>query len=1006
MSETHRDRVRAGRKSSGGWNSPGFRLLRVTLIIGGIAGLSVFLTWPTSLVRRAELLLSDGRSMHALNLALSGLDESPESSHLLLIAGKAAFDAGQLSPADRFLSRVPEQDWGFVDALSIRGTIALVQGRAADAERFLSRVIEVDPSQSSARTELVKLLLLEGRDWEAKLHLPPLYQSASGDARFLALSSLLAQGEGSGEKGDVEAFVDNCRKSVPSDLLPQFAIAQRNWRQNRTVEAQAFAEQIVAQHPNVIDPQALLGELLVEQGNDQAYLQWNQQLPTSAEQHPGVWFSRGVWARSKSQPACAARCFLETLLRDPHHLSANHQMSQVLAQLNRPDEAQAFARFTDKLRRTLRLLDDPVLMANDDRLREAVNLLIETGRLYEAAAWCQIAQEMLRSSVSWPSEKLRRLSPQLPGLNFLAARSNSPAFLINVNQFPLPELRNNSQTSEPRPAVVSRRIRFDDEAAQKGLDFVYINGASSSELESLLEMDGGGIGVLDFDRDGWPDLYFTQGGPMPVAFPDAPALKMTEAKPADRLFRNFGGTSFVEVARLARVGDEGYGQGTAVGDFDNDGFPDLYVANAGPNCFFRNNGDGTFSDVTEQTSTGGNQWTSCAVLADLNGDSLPDLFLVNYIQLESMEMQRCERRAATRCVPANYPAAHDQLYLNQGDGRFEECTEAAGLTDPDGRGLGVVAADFDDSGRISLYVANDATANFFFLNEAVDVKESTDPADVPHFREIGWLNGTAFDENGRPQSSMGIGVGDSNGDGLLDLFVTNFYQESNTLYRMQPDKSFSVQTRAANLRDGSYLMLGWGTQFLDADLDGQVDLVLANGHVHQPTHSATPYQMPAQFYKNANRGKFELLSSQDVGPYFARQLLGRSLVSLDWNRDGLMDVCIGHLDTPVALLTNHSEEVGRFLSIRLIGIEGNRDAVGAKIRVQAGGIMQTGQLVAGDGFQCSKEKKLVFGIDRADTVEEIQISWPGGRIQVFQDLVANQELVFVEGNERPYRLAN
>lgn len=946
-----------------------------------------------------------GKPLESLNIAVGELERTPNSPQLLLLAGKSALAIREYQWTEKFLSQIPTTDGSFIQALIDRGTAAFLQGRAADAERLLAQAIELEPANVPARNQLLRLYLAEGRDWDAWMQLVPLIQSGAADPQLLALAALMSQGEGTSEKDDAAVFEQLCQRAVPDDPLPQLASAKRDRRENRASRAIETASRIVAAHPLVLEAQALLGQLYAENGDAKGFLDWLQRLPKDANGHPGVWIARALWFQSRQQPVAAARCYIESLRRNPQSLYANHQLIQLLKQLNREADAAALDRLTDDLRRTLRLLDDPKLMEAEATLREAINLLLKTGRDAEAAAWCQFALDKLPGQVAWPRSILWELGPRLATNSTMVRREKWFVYLLDLNDFPLPAVESPSETIHATTpmTVKTSRLRFLDETGKCGIDFQFQSGAVSEKYKSILEMDGGGIGVVDYDCDGWPDLFFTQGGQLPLNIPDVIKVEFSPGQPQDCLYRNLGQGMFQKVTQQGLPVEAEYGQGMAVGDYNNDGFADIYVANAGPNCFLRNNGDGTFTDVSRETSTAGDEWTSCAVLADINQDGLPDLYLVNYIDLKSIRARLCERQGASHCVPADYPAAADQLFLNLGDGQFREVTRDAAILDEKGQGLGIVAADFDESDRISFFVANDASANFFFKNIAAE-SQSGRPASAPIFQEIARLNGTAFNEDGMAQSGMGIACGDADGDGRLDLFVTNFYQQSNTLYCMQPDGDFAVRTRVANLRDGSYYMLGWGTQFLDADLDGWLDLVLTNGHVDRPTNPQIPYEMPAQFYRNQGQGRFELLSPQDVGPHFERRLLGRALVCLDWNRDGRPDICISHLTTPVALLTNHSEETGRFVSLKFVGTRRSRDAIGTRVEVHANGRTQWHQLTAGDGYQCASEKRLLIGVGSAEEIEELIVIWPGQRRQEFHHLKTNHEYLFVEGESSPYSI--
>jgi hypothetical protein len=467
------------------------------------------------------------------------------------------------------------------------------------------------------------------------------------------------------------------------------------------------------------------------------------------------------------------------------------------------------------------------------------------------------------------------------------------------------------------------------------------------------------------------------------------------------LLRNRGDGRFDDVTVSAGVGDNGYSQGVTVGDYNADGFSDLYIANIGLNHLYRNNGDGTFGDATFGLGRVDSSWTTSCVLADLNGDAFPDLYDVTYLAgrepLESICRDDRRKGGVRTCDPGMFQAQPDRLLLNRGDGSFFDVSRQAGILAPDGKGLGVVAANFRKTAQLDLFVANDTTANFFFINSA------SPAGSPPVFIENALISGCAYDSDGRAKASMGVACDDVNGDGLFDLFVTAFYKESNTLYLQQPGEIFADRTGEAGLKEPSFQMLGFGTQFLDADLDGWPDLAVTNGHIDDLTEFGAPYRMPAQFFRNGGFGRFEKLLPAELGVFFERQQLGRSLARVDFNRDGLDDFVISHLDTPAALVANCTSGAGHFFTLRLHGVDSNRDAIGTIVRVEAGGRTRWKQLTAGDGYQASNQRQLVFGLGEHTSVEHLIVTWPSGREQRYSQVAADAEYILVEGRTQLIR---
>ncbi|MBW3599040.1 MAG: CRTAC1 family protein, partial [Planctomycetes bacterium] len=321
-------------------------------------------------------------------------------------------------------------------------------------------------------------------------------------------------------------------------------------------------------------------------------------------------------------------------------------------------------------------------------------------------------------------------------------------------------------------------------------------------------------------------------------------------------------------------------------------------------------------------------------------------------------------------------------------------TQEAGIVLPDGKGLGIVAGDFAGEGRVSLFIANDTTPNFYLVNQAA-------PGERPQFADRALIAGLGLNEEGRTEACMGVAAGDADGDGRLDLFITNFESDSNTLYRNTDGRLFLDATRDARLREPSLPMLGFGTQFLDADLDGRLDLVVANGHIDNFGAGAAAYQMPPQFFHNLGAGRFAEAKAETLGSYFQGRYLGRGLARCDWNGDGREDVVISHLDAPAALVTNRTTPAGNSLSIRLSGVTSARDAIGAVVRAKAGDAVLVRQLTAGDGYQASNQRTLHFGLGDRDRVDELTIHWPSGQIDTAEGLEAGRGYLFIEGRPGP-----
>ena len=965
-------------------------------LVGSGLAIAAVVLWFSSIsnsdIRNAELALSRGDYQKALEFSEKELRSNPASDRALTVAGSACLALKNPVAARDFLKRVSPNEKRLVGvAQSLLGRLAFESGRVSEAEEWLRKSLESAPQDSATLDQLIFLLALEGRSWEARQLIFERLKSGTVNSNYLTVVS-----KRKSSLANPDEFAKHCLAAVPNDPLPYLPVASQAWRDNDPAKCRSLLEKILQKHPQLVDAHALLLEVLVETGTPAEIEQAIEGLPPSADARAEVWLSKGLWAEKQDQWKPAARCYYEALRRDPNLSLANYQLSQALAHLEMLEQAALFA---DRAKRLTQLqLQIPVNPKefNLEKLRSIVEQLESLGRNWEAVGWCQLVLLESGQIPDWARSTQLRLRHTLATSDTTITKN--PVHQVDLSSWPLPEKRTSAPQSIPLQPSFHQdwTASFRDDAVRSGLQFTYHNGAGSGDAESMYEMNGGGVAVLDYDGDHWPDVFFTQGGRLPPA--------PFDSSDSDQLFRNLGGEQddtqgrnhFLNVSVQAGLQDIGYGQGVTVGDFDNDGFPDLYVGNIGANQLYHNNGDGTFSDVTNQSGTAGGYWTSSCVFADLNQDGLPDLYVVAYLGGDELARRTCNKRRHPRCAPLDFPAEPDHLYLNLGDGRFRDVTEASGLIAPDGRGLGVVAADFDGSHRLSLFVANDMSANFLFRNQ-------TTAPDAITFHEEALLAGVAFDSQGTAKACMGIAAGDANADGRLDLFVTNFYRQFNDFYVQQPDGSFRDLARKSRLANPGFLMLGWGTQFLDGELDGYPDLIVTNGHVHEPDDRQIPYQMPAQYFRNLGDGVFDEIPDHRLGEFFQKTHLGRSLVRLDWNRDGREDVCISHLNEPAALLTNQATRVGHFLSLRLVGVESSRDAIGAIVQVRCGRHTWSRQLTAGDGFHASNERRLVFGLGEQTKVDSVEVTWPTGNHQEFLHLGADQEWLLTE-NRPPARL--
>lgn len=918
------------------------------------------------------------------------------------ITAKSLSHQADATAAVELFEQIPDDDpqYGLAARISAGELLLFRSHRLSAAVQCFQRALRIDPHNAQVHERFSYIYGIAGMTLRAVPHrMAMLCRNQFGPVHLM----LLALGPNHEENAEA---IRGYHAADPDDPLALCAMARLAIREDRAQAAVELLRRVVTAHPDLPEPQAWYGALLSEQLDADRARQWERDLPVSVTANPEVWFVRGILARQRQDLRTAIRCFGEAVRSEPNFQAANFQLAGALQASGEFERAQPFLKRARRLEELVVAVKMWQISQNQQApIERAVKLTTELGLKWEAWGWQRLlnASSSAANSLAPPAlpvlDKTTNLEAVLQA--YRAARQSDTFESVansNLNQYPLPQSHARSASQKPlsESAIAGAEIRFDNDASQAGLDFIYMNGSRPETAgEHMYEATGGGVGVLDYDLDGWPDLHFTQGCHWPP--PSAP--RASHASPhLDRLYRNVRGERFADVTVDAHLIEDRFSQGIAVGDLDNDGFSEVYVANIGGNRLFHNNGDGTFTDISEATGVAGNAWSTSCAIADFNGDSWPDIYVVNYVEGKGMFDRPCllPDGQVRLCTPYEFHATDDRIYQNLGDGSFRDVTSEAGILVPDGKGLGIVAADFNDSGKISLFIANDTVPNFFFQNQTPAAGAAT-----PRFEEQGFTAGVAVDASGQSQACMGVACGDANGDGLLDMFVTNFHLESNTLYLQQPGSIFTDATRSAGLYQPSFAQLGFGTQFIDADLDGDLDLVVTNGHVGDLSRSGVPYQMPTQVFRNNGNAQFDELPASQLGSFFKQKHLGRGMARLDWNRDGRDDMAVSHLEEPVALLTNRTSSANRFLTLRLRGVTSSRDAVGASVTVTCGTRTMFGQLTSGDGFQASNERQLTFGLNQSDRVDQLSVRWPSGLVQSFRDLPSNSVLLVIENATAP-----
>jgi enediyne biosynthesis protein E4 len=534
-------------------------------------------------------------------------------------------------------------------------------------------------------------------------------------------------------------------------------------------------------------------------------------------------------------------------------------------------------------------------------------------------------------------------------------------------------------------------VVFEDITRQAGLD-KFRHRSGTAKKESIIETPGSGLALLDYDNDGWLDIYLLNGSTLA-------ALKGKESPPRAMLFRNNHDGTFTDVTDKAGVANQRWGFGVAVGDYDNDGWPDIYVANYGKNRLYHNNHDGTFTDVAEKAGVTLGGWSTGPTWGDYDHDGLLDLFVPGYIKFDAdnppiaghgaIPPNFCQFRGiAVMCGPRGLPGEHDHLFHNNGDGTFTDVSAKAGVSDPDGYyGLAAAFVDVDDDGWVDLAVANDSTPNYLYRNR----HDGT-------FEEVGYASGFALSEDGREQASMAIAVGDYNRDGRVDLFTTTFSDDYKTLYRNDGGGNFSDVTYQAGLGDSTVPFLAWGAGFLDFDNDGLLDIFIANGHVYPEVDRqdwGTTFAERPQLFRNLDGAKFREVPPR-TGSGLADVIPARGAAFGDLFNDGHIDVVINNIDSIPSLLRNVVKNGNHWLTLRLVGgSKSPRDAIGAKVFLTTGSVRQRADVFSGGSYSSSSDQRIHFGLGSATRIDKIEIHWPSGlKQQIALDRV--DQIVTVE----------
>ena len=510
---------------------------------------------------------------------------------------------------------------------------------------------------------------------------------------------------------------------------------------------------------------------------------------------------------------------------------------------------------------------------------------------------------------------------------------------------------------------------FQEIGTQIGLDFIQSIG--EEHLNNIIESSGGGAAFLDYDQDGYIDIYVCNG----TWIEGFTKSEKPDNLPGNHLYHNLGNGTFADVTKRSGANDYGYGMGATIGDYNNDGYPDIFVSNYGPNILYKNNGNGTFTNVTKKAKVaGGNECSVGAVWFDYDNDSFLDLYVGNYLNFDPQYKYFYAPDGFTG--PMAYESQADYLYHNNGDGTFEDVTKSMGIVDIDGRAMGVGAADYDDDGFIDVFVANDHTVNYLWHNDG-----------GKGFTDRGTMSGTAFSQAGEATISMSVDFADFNGDGLLDLFKSDDTYCS--LYENMGNGVFSDKSYSSGIAMAAAQFVGWSSSFVDYDNDGDVDIFKTNGALKHL------YGHEDQIFENTGDGKFRDVSVE-CGSYFKEEYVGRGACLGDYDNDGDFDAYIVNLNNRGMFLRNNKGNQNNWILLNLVGTSSNRDGIGSVVKLTSGEKTQTAQKRSTTGYLSQNDPRMHFGLAKNNLIEKIEIKWLSGKVQVLENIKVNQILTVTE----------
>jgi tetratricopeptide (TPR) repeat protein len=837
---------------------------------------------------------------------------------------------------------------------------------------------------------LAALLDLQGRRFESSVLLQKLLSLGATDLTTMVLALDTVKPIASDEIAQKQI------EQNPKELRLKGSIAFGALYEKKPDQAEAIFREIIQSGQATPAYWIGLALSLIDQEKWDQLGDWYKQVPReSLENFPEYWRAMGLWCQHLNKHTEAAKCFTRSLELDPMNPLAAGNLAQTLAILGdntAAQRAEAIFHETQLANRNLNYCRDG--NRRSEWILQIADTLESRGRVLESILWRELDQRTHNPSGTTIRElEAKRNSLVKSVLPSLKSGVDKPSkeypeidwnAILETKTLDKPTNRIETQGY----GTVQAKLSWSDISKELQADVIYRNGDDPNVPGmQTYQSNGAGAGVIDYDLDGWPDLFVLQGG----GDPREPA-----SNDPNVLLRNIAGKRFENVATQACVNQRAYGQGVAVGDWDQDGLADMFVLNFGENRLLRNQGDGTFEAIPVDSMRRdiANQpvWSVSGAIADIDGDHLPDLVEINYASGIDVITHLCISRENIPqvCRPTEFPASEDYIYISDGQGGFKLANQTWNLQMQDGRGLGVIVGNLDRMHGNDIYIANDMSANNLYLS-----------AQNPNLQgrfvlaDEALRRGCAVDNSGKPQASMGVACSDFDRNGTLDLFMTNFIDEYNALYLQSQSNFFVDASRRYRLIDPKKKTLGFGAQSLDIDCDGWQDLLVVNGHVDDFRSKGQPYTMRPQVFLQ-REATFAEQPNDSLGDFFNKEYLSRSLGLWDFNRDGLVDSYITHLDHPLSVLRNQTKTNGTWIAIELIGTESERDAIGATIKIVAGDQSWIHQRLAGNGFECTNESFVHLGLGGIQKIDSMEIVWPSGKTSQWENLQVNRRYRAIE----------